>query len=124
MPLPTSWFVPKIAATEVCTVPYSKLSTATRFFCCPMQVGTRAQTKTNNKQDVLNRTTLAGSRRSPTLVSLIGSVFTVVTGVPPRRPQIVTPADERVNSNPSGANLLYSAQKKDFVTDVRLWPYG
>jgi hypothetical protein len=32
MPLPTSWFVPKMACTELITVPYSKLITATRLF--------------------------------------------------------------------------------------------
>src|SRR5579864_1027509 len=93
MPLPTSWFVPKIAATELCTVPYSKLSTATRFFCCPTQVGTRAQAKTHNKQDVPNPTALLGSRKLPTLVFLTGIVFTVVTG----------PSSPPTDCHPSGS---------------------
>src|SRR5438105_5729680 len=45
MPRPTSVFVPKMAATELCTVPYSKLSTAIRFFCWASEAGTSSKPK-------------------------------------------------------------------------------
>ena len=47
MPFPTSWSVPKMEATVLRTVEYSKSITATRFFCCAPQ--TKAIAKAMHK---------------------------------------------------------------------------
>jgi hypothetical protein len=57
-----------------------------------MQAGTSVQTKTHNKPDLQNRTTLRGCRELPTLAIRIRIVFTIVTGAL-LRPQISLPLD-------------------------------
>src|SRR5579872_4287530 len=84
IPLPISWLVPKIAETELCTVPYSKLSTATRFFCCAMQAGTKAQIKIHTKKDLPRCAAPGRSRKLPTPPSPIGFVFKVFIRPTPR----------------------------------------
>src|SRR6202030_358811 len=101
MPLPTSWSVPKIACVLDLTVPYSKFSTATRFFCAQQGPATRRRSKANRRNlDMGQRSFCAsgGSKhnfngdRQPSGVSQVAESYTqqnqmatIQTSVSPRQ---------------------------------------